>query len=337
MHHPAGLHKGYHVGRWGQGWHHRLAVRRDVAPDSPRDRATYCRRDGATICDCKRHSRLHQPERWLPPRFLKKDLPSRDGDGRIRRASNLLLHNGGRLDKHYAIGYGLWGGRPLVDVSGVPGWESLRCQPPARFPHQECLLSGRAFHLPSANSYPGASQTCVDIFTLSLTSLSRPRKTRTDHGARSHGIRATDHPTCLMPHSTLREREQHGRGRHSSMDRVRTGAVCGPSQPTQQRAMTNSDADQQAVLPLVSVAFTVWTSALLGLPEDLVDLNDRASPGGQPPGQPATRTAGCRAGWAGCGIPRPPSRAAVRSGSARPTGCHMTPQHPRSSVITLSW
>jgi hypothetical protein len=48
--------------------------------------------------------------------------------------------------------------------------------------------------------------------------------------------------------------------------------------------MTNSDADQQAVLPLVSVAFTVWTSALLGLPEDLVDLNDRASPGGQTSG-----------------------------------------------------
>jgi hypothetical protein len=118
VHHPAGLHKGYHVGRWGQGWHHRLAVRRDVAPASPRDRATYCRRDGATICDCKRHSRLHQPERWLPPRFLKKDLPSRDGDGRIRRASNLLLHNGGRLDKHYAIGYGLWGDAHLWTFPG---------------------------------------------------------------------------------------------------------------------------------------------------------------------------------------------------------------------------
>jgi hypothetical protein len=31
-------------------------------------------------------------------------------------------------------------------------------------------------------------------------------------------------------------------------------AVCGPSQPTQQRAMTDNDADQQAVFPLVSIA-----------------------------------------------------------------------------------
>jgi hypothetical protein len=36
--------------------------------------------------------------------------------------------------------------------------------------------------------------------------------------------------------------------------------------------MTNNDADQQAVLPLASIAFTAWTSALLGLPEDLVDV-----------------------------------------------------------------
>jgi hypothetical protein len=36
--------------------------------------------------------------------------------------------------------------------------------------------------------------------------------------------------------------------------------------------MMNNDADQQAVLPLVSVALVVWTSALFGLPEDLVDL-----------------------------------------------------------------
>jgi hypothetical protein len=62
---------------------------------------------------------------------------------------------------------------------------------------------------------------------------------------------------------------------------VRLGAVCGPSQPTQQRAMTNTDADQQAVLPLVSIAFTTWTSALLGLPEDLANLNDYALAGRQ--------------------------------------------------------
>jgi hypothetical protein len=73
------------------------------------------------------------------------------------------------------------------------------------------------------------------------------------------------------------------------LDRVRTGAVCGPSQPTQQRAMTNNDADQQAVLPLASIAFTACTSALLGLPEDLVNRYDRALAGraglgdGQPP------------------------------------------------------
>jgi hypothetical protein len=66
-------------------------------------------------------------------------------------------------------------------------------------------------------------------------------------------------------------------------------AVCGPSQQTQQRAMTNNDADQQAVLPLVSVVFATRTSALLGCPEDLVNLNDRAFAGradlgdGQPP------------------------------------------------------
>ena len=56
-------------------------------------------------------------------------------------------------------------------------------------------------------------------------------------------------------------------------------AVRGPSQPTQQRAMTNNDTDQQAALPLVSIAFAAWTSALLGLPKDLVDLDNRALAG----------------------------------------------------------
>ena len=63
------------------------------------------------------------------------------------------------------------------------------------------------------------------------------------------------------------------------MDRARTGAVCGPSQPTKQRVMTNNDADQQAVSPLVSIAITACTSALLGLPEDLVNLQDCALAG----------------------------------------------------------
>jgi hypothetical protein len=53
--HPVDLHKGYHVGRRGQGWHHRLSVRREVAPVGPRDWATPGRRDGATV------SRLQEP------------------------------------------------------------------------------------------------------------------------------------------------------------------------------------------------------------------------------------------------------------------------------------
>jgi hypothetical protein len=59
----------------------------------------------------------------------------------------------------------------------------------------------------------------------------------------------------------------------------RIGAVCGPSQPTQRCVITNNDAGQRRVLPLVSVASVAWTSALLGLPEDLVDLKDHALAG----------------------------------------------------------
>jgi hypothetical protein len=36
--------------------------------------------------------------------------------------------------------------------------------------------------------------------------------------------------------------------------------------------MTNNDADQRTVLPLVSVALIACASALFGLPEDLVNL-----------------------------------------------------------------
>ena len=59
----------------------------------------------------------------------------------------------------------------------------------------------------------------------------------------------------------------------SAKDRI--GAVCEPPQLTQQCAMTNNNADQRTVLPLVSVAFAAWTSALFGLPENLVERSNR--------------------------------------------------------------
>ena len=94
----------------------------------------------------------------------------------------------------------------------------------------------------------------------------------TTNGTRS----ASDRPsmrhhqaTLAQPHPDLRPLppwEWSISQARSGYGPVRIGAVCGPSGPTQQRAMTNNDADQQAVLPLVSIAFTAWTSAFAWSP-----------------------------------------------------------------------
>ena len=102
-------------------------------------------------------------------------------------------------------------------------------------------------------------------------------------------------------------------------DRLRIGAVCGPSQPTQQHATTNNDADQRGVLPLVSIALVTWTSALLGLLEDLVDLKSHALAGradlrdGRPSESepPAERVEGA-------GVPSASPRATTRQLGAEP-------------------
>jgi len=104
-----------------------------------------------------------------------------------------------------------------------------------------------------------------------------------------------------------------------TVDRSRIGAVCGPSQPTPQSARTNNDADQQAVLPLLSITSLARTSALLGLPEDLVDLKSHALArradlrDGQPPEN--RRRQG--SGGGGAASPRSPLRATTRQPGGR--------------------
>lgn len=86
--------------------------------------------------------------------------------------------------------------------------------------------------------------------------------------------------TFAQPHLDLRPPRQLGDGRSARPARIHRpcaiGAVCGPSQPTQQRAMMNNVVDQQAVLPLVSIAFTAWTSACLVSQKALGDLRGGA-------------------------------------------------------------
>jgi hypothetical protein len=112
--------------------------------------------------------------------------------------------------------------------------------------------------------------------------------------------------------------------------------------------------------PLVSVTSAAWTSALFGLPEDFVDLQDRALAGqADLRDDPATQTCGGWGRWTGCGIPPAslkgyhtpargqsratrapvPSRAApgLARGRAPPgRGDATQPQRPRPSVITAS-
>lgn len=63
--------------------------------------------------------------------------------------SNLLLHNGRRLDKHYAIGYGLWGDAHLWRFPGFLGWSHFGVSRLRGFLIRSacCLVRRFIFHL----------------------------------------------------------------------------------------------------------------------------------------------------------------------------------------------
>jgi hypothetical protein len=88
-----------------------------------------------------------------------------------------------------------------------------------------------------------------------------------------------------------------------TVHRFRIGAVCGPSQPTEQRSTTRFDAAQQRVLPLVSAGLGAVIRRPAWSPRrSCQSQRSLPSPGGQVSGMATIRSA-ARVGWAGCGVP----------------------------------